>query len=255
VPSGSPVRGWWPRLRRRSSGASGCATRGRALGTGPAFAEGQKGPDSDCHHDGWKILYDAGSYKAAPVPMALDFGIVYEGFRSGVSQGVFTITQPGQLNHLDRRRHVASGGSEDPGENKKYSPPVIATMTNGPPVLHRRAEKTDSDSGFESDSAARTKTRMRTRTSRDQQKPLVLPRLRLPGAPAARRVRPGPAPRPDRRRMRKSACATGDREGISIRSGGRAESADPNRPRLRRGKAGRHCAPRSLRNLRFFAGS
>ena len=45
-------------------------------------------------------FYDAGSYKAAPVPMALDFGIVYEGFRSGVSQGVFTITQPGQLNHV-----------------------------------------------------------------------------------------------------------------------------------------------------------
>ncbi|HLM82348.1 MAG TPA: hypothetical protein VK302_17215, partial [Terriglobales bacterium] len=34
-------------------------------------------------------FYDAGSYKAAPVPMALDFGIVYEGFRSGVSQGFF----------------------------------------------------------------------------------------------------------------------------------------------------------------------
>jgi len=38
-------------------------------------------------------FYDAGSYKAAPVPMALDFGVVYEGFRTGVSQGVFTITE------------------------------------------------------------------------------------------------------------------------------------------------------------------
>lgn len=44
-------------------------------------------------------FYDAGSYHATPVPMALDFGIVYEGFRSGVSQGIFTITQPGQLSH------------------------------------------------------------------------------------------------------------------------------------------------------------
>ncbi len=44
-------------------------------------------------------FYDAGSYKAAPVPMALDFDTVYEGFRAGVSQGLFTITQPGQLNH------------------------------------------------------------------------------------------------------------------------------------------------------------
>ena len=44
-------------------------------------------------------FYDADSYKADPVPMALDFGVIYEGFRAGVSQGLFTITQPGQLNH------------------------------------------------------------------------------------------------------------------------------------------------------------
>src|SRR5207253_4074537 len=41
-------------------------------------------------------FFDAGSYKGSPVPMALDFGVVYEGFRAGVSQGIFTITQPGQ---------------------------------------------------------------------------------------------------------------------------------------------------------------
>src|SRR5271157_2980552 len=64
-------------------------------------------------------FYDAGSYKAAPVPMALDFGIVYEGFRSGVSQGIFTITQPGQLNHV----WIAEGtwlpaGAIDPNKHK-----------------------------------------------------------------------------------------------------------------------------------------
>ena len=93
-------------------------------------------------------FYDAGSYKAAPVPMALDFGIVYEGFRSGVSQGFFTITQPGQLNHV----WIAEGtwlpaGSKALEKHKKYMPPVIADDDkNGPPVLHRRAEKSDSDS-------------------------------------------------------------------------------------------------------------
>src|SRR5208337_3964306 len=93
-------------------------------------------------------FYDAGSYKAAPVPMALDFGIVYEGFRTGVSQGVFTITQPGQLNHV----WIAEGtwlpaGAIDPTKRKKYSMPVIADEDKeGPPVLHRRAEKADSDS-------------------------------------------------------------------------------------------------------------
>src|ERR1700676_2575078 len=35
--------------------------------------------------------YDASAYKAAPVPMALESGTVYEGFRSGVSLGLFTV--------------------------------------------------------------------------------------------------------------------------------------------------------------------
>src|SRR5208337_5281600 len=92
-------------------------------------------------------FYDAGSYKAAPVPMALDFDTVYEGFRSGVSQGVFTITQPGQLNHA----WIAEGtwlpaGSIDPKKPKKYSPPVIVEDDNGPPVLHRRPGSSDSES-------------------------------------------------------------------------------------------------------------
>src|ERR1039457_4298951 len=113
-------------------------------------------------------FYDAGSYKAAPVPMALDFGIVYEGFRSGVSQGVFTITQPGQLNHV----WIAEGtwlpaGEKGPETHKKYSTPVIADDDkDGPPVLHRRSEKTDSDSGSKSDSDSKDK---------DQQKPASAP--------------------------------------------------------------------------------
>src|SRR5882762_4334103 len=92
-------------------------------------------------------FYDAGSYKAAPVPMALDFGIVYEGFRTGVSQGVFTITQPGQLNHV----WIAEGtwlpaGEKAPEKSKKYSTPVIEDK-DAPPVLHRHSDKADSDSG------------------------------------------------------------------------------------------------------------
>ena len=37
-------------------------------------------------------FYDASAYKAAPVPMALESGTVYEGVRTGVSQGLFTVT-------------------------------------------------------------------------------------------------------------------------------------------------------------------
>ena len=36
-------------------------------------------------------FYDAGAYKADPVPMALQYETVYEGFKTGVSQGLFTV--------------------------------------------------------------------------------------------------------------------------------------------------------------------
>ena len=139
-------------------------------------------------------FFDAGSYKGAPVPMALDFDTVYEGLRSGVSQGVFTITQPGQLNHV----WIAEGtwlpaGVKAPEKSKKYSTPVIEDK-DAPPVLHRHSDKPDSDSGADS--------KGKDKGAKDQQKP----------APPETAKAPAPASAPD--------------EPI----------ADPNRPRLRRGK-------------------
>ena len=82
-------------------------------------------------------FFDAGSYKGTPVPMALDFGVVYEGFRTGVSQGIFTITQPGQAHHV----WIAEGtwlpaGSKPPEKGKKYETPKIEDK-DAPPRLHR----------------------------------------------------------------------------------------------------------------------
>jgi hypothetical protein len=37
-------------------------------------------------------FYDASAYKASPVPMALEWGTVYEAVRTGVSEGLFTVT-------------------------------------------------------------------------------------------------------------------------------------------------------------------
>jgi len=39
-------------------------------------------------------FYDASVYKADPVPMALQPGTVYEGVKAGVSQGLFTVSNP-----------------------------------------------------------------------------------------------------------------------------------------------------------------
>ena len=86
-------------------------------------------------------FFDAGAYRGTPVPMALDFGVVYEAFRTGVSQGLFTVTQPGQLNHA----WMAEGtwlpaGAKPPETSKKYEMPVIEDKDT-PPKLHRREEK------------------------------------------------------------------------------------------------------------------
>ena len=162
-------------------------------------------------------FYDAGSYKAAPVPMALDFGIVYEGFRSGVSQGVFTITQPGQLNHV----WIAEGtwlpaGMKAPEKSKKYSTPVIEDK-DAPPVLHRHSDKADSDSGSDKD-------------KKDQQKPATPPSPPTTAPPAS-------APSPPSAPEAAKAPATPETAKASAPAPASDETIeDPNRPRLRRGK-------------------
>jgi hypothetical protein len=166
-------------------------------------------------------FYDAGSYKAAPVPMALDFGIVYEGFRAGVSQGVFTITQPGQLKHV----WIAEGtwlpaGAKAPEKSKKYSTPVVEDK-DAPPVLHRRSDKADSDSG--SDSKDKDKNK-----DKDQQKAATAP---APTTAAPTATAPNSPPSPD------TAKAPAAAETAKASASASDEPiADPNRPRLRRGK-------------------
>jgi hypothetical protein len=150
-------------------------------------------------------FYDAGSYKATPVPMALDFDIVYEGLRTGVSQGIFTITQPGQLNHV----WIAEGtwlpaGAKAPEKSKKYSAPVIEDK-DAPPVLHRRSEKA-AEGGTDKKDKDKDKS---------QHKPSTPPASQ----PTAPETAKAPVP-PE------TAKTSASDEPIE----------DPNRPRLRRGK-------------------
>jgi hypothetical protein len=198
-------------------------------------------------------FYDAGSYKAAPVPMALDFGIVYEGFVTGVSQGLFTITQPGQLN----RTWIAEGkwlpaGSIDPSKKKKYAEPVIADDDrNGPPVLHRRAPP-EADSGSDGKTPDKDKS---TDAGKDQAKSATT----APSAPAtgastsgaastasapaatpgpASAPATGPASAPSSAQTPKASPASAPGASASTRSSTNDDEpvGDPNRPRLRRGK-------------------
>lgn len=155
-------------------------------------------------------FYDAGSYKASPVPMALDFDTVYEGFRTGVSQGLFTITQPGQLNHV----WIAEGtwlpaGMKAAEKSKKYSTPVIEDK-DAPPVLHRRGGKADSDGGDKDQDQNKTPN---ADAKKDEQKP---------ASASTPDVAKTPTPPSE---SAKASAPTADEP-----------VADPNRPRLRRGK-------------------
>jgi len=95
-------------------------------------------------------FYDASAYKAAPVPMALESGTVYEGIRTGVSQGLFTVTSALHGNNTwlgDGTWQTASAiaAAKDAAAKKRavMSKPA-PEPPEGPPVLRRASPKTKS---------------------------------------------------------------------------------------------------------------
>jgi hypothetical protein len=78
-------------------------------------------------------FYDAGAYKAAPVPMALDAGTVYEAVKSGVSRGLFTVTG------------AARAGSNWIGEGTWKSAEQLAAAAAKREVLQAKPTEPESD--------------------------------------------------------------------------------------------------------------
>ena len=91
-------------------------------------------------------FYDASAYKASPVPMALESETVYEAVRTGVSQGLFTVTGALQA----RNTWIGEGTWQSASAiaataAKKNMPPskLPAEDLDAPPVLRRSgSEKT-----------------------------------------------------------------------------------------------------------------
>jgi len=82
-------------------------------------------------------FYDASAYKASPVPMALESGTVYEGVRTGVSLGLFTVTSA-----LQAKDSWLGAGNWEPAEGVKPKKKVVVTKppdedADAPPVLRR----------------------------------------------------------------------------------------------------------------------
>jgi hypothetical protein len=90
-------------------------------------------------------FYDASAYKAAPVPMALWSETVYEGFRTGVSQGLFTVRdalQKKDAKDSDEWTGEGTWQSADSIKAKAAKKPVSSeprgmNEDEGPPVLRR----------------------------------------------------------------------------------------------------------------------
>src|SRR5437899_247188 len=84
-------------------------------------------------------FYDASAYKASPVPMALESETVYEAVRTGVSQGLFTVTGAMQANNtwIGEGTWQSASAIEAAAAKKNMPPPKPAEDLDAPPVLRR----------------------------------------------------------------------------------------------------------------------
>ena len=81
-------------------------------------------------------FYDAGIYKASPVPMALETQTEYEALKTGVSQGIFIVTGAGQI----KDNWIGQGIWRPAGSEPKPKKTTIAAKPSDddldkPPVL------------------------------------------------------------------------------------------------------------------------
>ncbi len=199
--------------------------------------------------------YDATAYKASPVPMALETGTIYEGFRTGVSLGLFTVTGALQGNNTWRgagtwQSASAIAAAKDAAAKKRavMSKPA-PEAPEGPPVLRRASPKAKSPddapsagptapaaSGPASAPAASTPSAA-PEAEGDSDRP-VLKRPASANAPAASTTAPTSAPGPeedsDRPVLKRPAAATTEVASASSPAvSAPAEEAD--RPVLKRG--------------------
>ncbi len=92
-------------------------------------------------------FYDASAYKASPVPMALESGTVYEGVRTGVSQGLFTVTSALQGNNTWigdgtwQSNAAIAAAKEAAAKRRAVMSKPAPEPTEGPPVLRRASAK------------------------------------------------------------------------------------------------------------------
>jgi len=96
-------------------------------------------------------FYDASIYRADPVPMALDSGVVYEAERSGAPKGLFTVgnaLQVGKhwygLGHWETNQQMQeakAARAKEEAQAKAATHESANEGDSGPPILRRPDEK------------------------------------------------------------------------------------------------------------------
>lgn len=108
----------------------------RAMGLVEVLASGKARIQTICIMVDGKF-FDAGTYKAMPVPMALYADTVYEGARNGVSTGLYTVSGARPL----RGGWFGEGKWVPTGSEPKAPPPILSTKRvdpdEAPPILRR----------------------------------------------------------------------------------------------------------------------
>jgi hypothetical protein len=82
-------------------------------------------------------FFDGSAYKATPVPMTLESGTVYEAVRTGVSQGLFTVTLAGQLKSTWIGQGTWQSAAELAAKASRPAPAKPKETADEPPRLRR----------------------------------------------------------------------------------------------------------------------
>lgn len=168
--------------------------------------------------------------------MAVDFGIVYEAFHAGISQGVFTITQPGQLNKtwIAEGKWLPASLRAAAEKKRKFTPPVVEDE-NGPPVLHRR--KAGESESKESDKETTKDADKGKEKDKEQNNNKEKPTSGTKAASDDAKSKSASTEKPSSESKQKSETKSASESTKSASPSASVEEpdGDPNRPRLRRG--------------------
>ncbi|MGA8432138.1 MAG: hypothetical protein WB729_20095 [Candidatus Sulfotelmatobacter sp.] len=202
-------------------------------------------------------FYDASSYKAAPVPMALESGTVYEGEHTGTSLGLFTVNgalqsrAPNAPNPwIGTGQWLVAGAEALKTTRKAEDVPVGMEQTDEPPRLTKsgKASKDASTDTPQSNSGSQTSAAPSSGNAKPPDTSQSPPAQKAPDQSKPQQSAPAPASppqssapqsgqsSPDAGKPNPPANSKSDEAAPAAGEDTNSQAGDANRPKLRRGK-------------------